>query len=134
MRYSRMTHEPSLGHIDLMENNVRRLYLLLSWVNIYDEQSEIRRSRDHAWDLFTSRRHVLKRVYTHDESGSDLLFIGHVAMDLKNGQNVSGEFTGRFEISDPSCDAPKLKSYAIWAVSDKFPLSRLKAQVKIDDP
>jgi hypothetical protein len=78
---------------------------------------EIRKSRENAWTLFTARKHLLLRVYTHDDIGSELLFIGHVAMDLANGKHVAGEFTGRFTIADADSSSPKIQSYSIWAVS-----------------
>lgn len=81
---------------------------------------EIRKSRDNAWTLFTARRHLLLRVYTHDDIGSELLFIGHVAMDLANGKHVAGEFTGRFTIADADSSSPKIQSYSIWAVSSPY--------------
>ena len=67
--------------------------------------------------MFDSRKHTVLRVYSHNKRGDDPLFIGHVAMDLKNGNHVAGEFTGRFQIADAESSSPKLKSYSIWAVS-----------------
>jgi hypothetical protein len=77
---------------------------------------EIQKSRDNAWTMFDSRKHTVLRVYSYNERGDDLLFIGHVAMDLKKGKHVAGEFTGRFQIADVESSSPKLKSYSIWAV------------------
>ncbi|EXJ63366.1 uncharacterized protein A1O5_11687 [Cladophialophora psammophila CBS 110553] len=86
-------------------------------MHTFEGSEQIRKSRDNAWTLFTARQHRVLRVYTHDKEGTDLLFIGHVAMDLKNGKHVAGEFTGRFTIADASSPSPQLKSYAIWADS-----------------
>ncbi|KEF51077.1 uncharacterized protein A1O9_12859 [Exophiala aquamarina CBS 119918] len=61
-----------------------------------------------------------QEVYSHDESGSDLLFLAYVEMDLKNGMRVEGEFTGRCVIADVQASTPKLKLYSIWA--DSAPL------------
>jgi hypothetical protein len=77
---------------------------------------EIRRSRDNAWKLITKRRHKVLKVFAADLDGSDLLFIGHVAMDLHNGKSVAGEFTGRLRIENATSSEPKLLLYQIWAV------------------
>ena len=57
------------------------------------------------------------RVYSHDADATDLLFIGYVAMDLKNGKHVAGEFIGRVTIANPQSDSPRLQFYTVWAVS-----------------
>ena len=56
-------------------------------------------------------------MYTSSDSGDDLMFLGHVAMDLKNGEHVAGEFTGRFELADTQKNFPRIRSYSVWAVS-----------------
>lgn len=75
--------------------------------------------------MFDSRKHVVLRVYTQNERGDDLLFIAHVAMDLKNGKHVAGEFTARVEVADADSESPRLKSYSIWAVSFLYHYSRV---------
>jgi hypothetical protein len=78
--------------------------------------TEIRKSRDGAWTAFSSRKHILLKVYSCNENADDLLCISHADMELKNGQAVSQDFTCRFQIADPQGESPKIQSYNIWAV------------------
>ncbi|EMD96586.1 hypothetical protein COCC4DRAFT_65300 [Bipolaris maydis ATCC 48331] len=80
---------------------------------------EIRKSRDNAWAAFNTRKHIVLRVYSSKANASDLLFIALVAMDLKNGEHVEGEFVGRLEFQDTQSFNPKIKSYGVWAVRQK---------------
>uniref|UniRef100_A0A8H7N0F5 SnoaL-like domain-containing protein n=1 Tax=Bionectria ochroleuca TaxID=29856 RepID=A0A8H7N0F5_BIOOC len=75
---------------------------------------EIRKSRIHAWDTIETRQHKILRVYTRAPDCNDLLFVAHVAMGLKNGKNVDGEFVGRFTISNREPKGPKLSLYQVW--------------------
>ncbi|KAH7385830.1 hypothetical protein BKA66DRAFT_569663 [Pyrenochaeta sp. MPI-SDFR-AT-0127] len=58
--------------------------------------SEIRKSREHAWNVIKKRRHSVQTVYSHDAECSDLMVIGVVEMDLTNGISVDASFTARF--------------------------------------
>lgn len=49
--------------------------------------------------------------------GDDLLIIGHVEMDFRNGNSLEGEFACRITIEGSSTDAPKLTLYQVYAVS-----------------
>lgn len=80
---------------------------------------EIRKSRDNAWTLFNARKHTVLRAYSSNDAADDLLFIAWVAMDLKNGEHVAGEFIGRLRFENTDTPNPKIKSYAIWAVSSR---------------
>ncbi|KAJ2893456.1 5PTase [Zalerion maritima] len=62
---------------------------------------EIRGSRKNAWQVIATRRHKILKVYTSDQDGSDLLFVAHVEMGLRNGKTVDGEFAGRLVVADP---------------------------------
>ncbi|VUC32627.1 unnamed protein product [Clonostachys rosea] len=75
---------------------------------------EIRKSRAHAWDAIETRKHKVLRVYTRAPDCNDLLFVAHVAMGLKNGKSVDGEFVGRFTISNAESKGPKLSLYQVW--------------------
>ncbi|KAK6365704.1 hypothetical protein LTS17_011091 [Exophiala oligosperma] len=83
-------------------------------------RDEIRKSRDNAWTLFNARKHTVLRAYSSNDAADDLLFIAWVAMDLKNGEHVAGEFIGRLRFENTDTPNPKIKSYAIWA--DSSPL------------
>ncbi|KAH7161087.1 hypothetical protein EDB81DRAFT_333875 [Dactylonectria macrodidyma] len=75
---------------------------------------EIRNSRANAWNLISMRKHEVLKVYVSDRNASDLLFTARVAMGLRNGKQVEGEFTGRLVISDPQTGSPKLCLYQVW--------------------
>ena len=81
------------------------------------ECAEIRKSRDNAWKEVTRRRHKVLKVFSASLEGDDLLFIGHVEMDFRNGKGVEGEFTGRLGVEHATGTSPKLTLYTIWAVS-----------------
>ncbi|EXJ71832.1 uncharacterized protein A1O5_04333 [Cladophialophora psammophila CBS 110553] len=76
---------------------------------------QIRESRDSAWAAVKARRHLINKVYVSDSKADDLLFIGHVTMNLRNGKEVAGEFTGRVKIANPG-QSPRLSLYQLWAV------------------
>ncbi|CAG9947759.1 unnamed protein product [Clonostachys rosea f. rosea IK726] len=81
--------------------------------------AEIRKSRIHAWDTIETRQHKILRVYTRAPDCNDLLFVAHVAMGLKNGKNVDGEFVGRFTISNREPKGPKLSLYQVWGLKQQ---------------
>ncbi|TPX12527.1 uncharacterized protein E0L32_000704 [Thyridium curvatum] len=81
---------------------------------------EIRKSRDNAWKLFNTRKHTVLRVFSANKEANDLLFIAWVAMDLKNGEHVAGEFIGRLRFDNARSSNPKIKQYNHWA--DSAPL------------
>jgi len=81
----------------------------------FEGREQIRKSRDGAWTAFSSRKHILLKVYSCNENADDLLCISHAGMELKNGQAVSQDFTCRFQIADPQGESPKIQSYNIWA-------------------
>ncbi|KAF4950234.1 hypothetical protein FGADI_8322 [Fusarium gaditjirri] len=63
----------------------------------------------------------VKRVYTHDAKGEDLMIIGHIDMTLKNQKVVLGGFTARIVLSRNIKDELRIKSYEVWA--DTAPMS-----------
>jgi len=102
----------------VFEGSERRLSYMCHPVGVkLNIVTEIRRSRDNAWAVVQSRKHIILKVYISSIEANDILFIGNVTMDLRNGQSPSGEFTGRLTISGADTAAPKLKSYQVWAVS-----------------
>lgn len=56
------------------------------------------------------------RVYVADSDASDLLFIASVAMGLRNGKHVEGEFAGRLVIAGARGPNPRLSLYQVWGV------------------
>ena len=92
------------------EQSLRKL------ASVHLSQAEIRKSRDNAWKLFETRKHTVSRVYSSNNEADDLLFIAWVAMDLKNGENVAGEFVGRLQMADTQSQIPRIRSYSIWGV------------------
>jgi hypothetical protein len=64
--------------------------------------------------------HVIKKAYVAAATPAaelDLLCLAHVAIEMRNGKSVSQEFACRFEIVGADGEAPRLRSYALWAVS-----------------
>jgi hypothetical protein len=64
----------------------------------------------------TRRRHKILKAYSANLAGDDLLFIGHVEMDFRNGKGVQGEFAGRLGIEGAAGASPKLTLYTVGAV------------------
>lgn len=77
---------------------------------------EIRKCREHAWNVIKKRRHSVQRVYTHDSQCSDLMLIGNVEMDLIDGRSVAMEFTARIVLATDTTSGLKFRSYQVWAV------------------
>ncbi|KIW28931.1 uncharacterized protein PV07_04783 [Cladophialophora immunda] len=88
--------------------------------HMFTGADELRKSRDSAWKIVTKRRHKILKVFSANLDGSDLLFIGLVAMDLHNGKSVAGEFTGRLRVENATSSQPKLLLYQSWADSAPF--------------
>ncbi|EXJ61495.1 uncharacterized protein A1O5_11811 [Cladophialophora psammophila CBS 110553] len=88
--------------------------------HVFIGPDELRKSRDNAWKVVTKRRHEILKVFAADLDGSDLLFIGHVAIDLNNGKIVAGEFAGRLRIENATSSQPRLLLYQSWADSAPF--------------
>ena len=99
-------------------------------------EAEIRKSREMAWIDYTSRRHEILRVYTHDAQGFDLLALGRVDLGLRNGSAVQEEFVARFVVDektlqDASGEAGvRLKFSRVRSVCC-FPLSQWNNAAKI---
>lgn len=64
------------------------------------------------------RKYEALKVYLCGSDASDLLFTARVAMGLRNGKHVEGEFTGHLVIADPQTASPKLHLYQVWGVSN----------------
>lgn len=89
-----------------------------------DQGLELSASRDNAWNIVSRRRHVVLNLFSANLRGDDLMFIGHVEMDFRNGKSVSGQFTGRLGVEYTASQKPKLTLYQVWAVSDQHMIYR----------
>ncbi|KAH8784987.1 hypothetical protein F5883DRAFT_707940 [Diaporthe sp. PMI_573] len=76
--------------------------------------ADIRISRINAWKSIASRKHSVSKVFVCKSDASDLLFIAHVAMGLRNGKEVEGEFCGRLTIAGAQGPNPRLTLYQVW--------------------
>jgi hypothetical protein len=57
-------------------------------------------------------------VYLRSGAANDLLVIGELDVELKNGKSVRGEFCAHCVIDDATLeDAPKFSLYQVWTVS-----------------
>lgn len=79
--------------------------------------AEIRRSRDHAWDHIKTRRHEVAKVFVCNQECDDLMLIGNLKMELKNGNDVEGQFIARVQVEGVDSTAPRMKFYTVWADS-----------------
>jgi hypothetical protein len=95
-----------------------RVSMILSWDFIVDTNTEIRRCREHAWQVVTSRRHDVVKAFTHDRNAMELMMIGRVHMGLVNGNDVSQDFTAQVVLSRTQNGELRIKSYQVWAVCD----------------
>jgi hypothetical protein len=99
-----------------------RLYALLSRscradADLFSPQ-EIRRSRDKAWNVITSRRHEIQQVYVADTSkADDLMLRGTVAVELVNGKKLKGGFAARVTVHGTDGGSPRVSLYEVFAVS-----------------
>jgi hypothetical protein len=79
---------------------------------------EIRRSRDKAWNVITSRRHEIQQVYVADTSkADDLMLRGTVAVEVVNGKKLKGGFAARVTVHGADGGSPRVSLYEVFAVS-----------------
>jgi hypothetical protein len=60
------------------------------------------------------------RVYASTAAGDDLLMIGKVDMDFKNGNSLTVEFIARIIVDDAGSSEPRMKMYKVWTVSQRI--------------
>lgn len=81
---------------------------------------EIAASRSDAWDFVNSRKHTLLGVYTRTQDFSDIVVLGGLQMEFKNGAKVDSEFSAQIIFDIDGSGSVKAKSWKIFAVSDWF--------------
>jgi hypothetical protein len=74
----------------------------------------IAKSREHAWDIVTARKHEVTKVYAHDAAGTDLLLLGKMEAIVKSGKKAEIQFSGRVVVNETPAGA-RMKSYQVWA-------------------
>jgi hypothetical protein len=81
--------------------------------------AEIKKCRDNVWKTVESRKHNISKVYVNDPEGLDLLFLGEMKNQLKDGKIVVTDFVGRLllerQVGDP--EAVRVKLYQAAAFS-----------------
>ncbi|KAM5357063.1 hypothetical protein ACJZ2D_016654 [Fusarium nematophilum] len=77
---------------------------LISPNGTFQGAKEIRKSRDSAWSVVTSRRHSIFRVFSGDAETPELALLGSVHMEFTNGRDLTSGFAAhiKFERPDPS--------------------------------
>jgi hypothetical protein len=72
--------------------------------------------------VITTRHHEIQRVYVNDVAGRDLMLIGAVHMDLKNGKSIQGEFTARLVVHESyvGTENSRLAFSQVWADTAPF--------------
>lgn len=76
----------------------------------------IANSRKHAWDVITSRRHKVVKVYASDPEGLDLLLIGKLTAGVGNGKEAMVGFVARI-IMQKTAKGLRIMRYEVWSVS-----------------
>ncbi|KAK5210839.1 hypothetical protein LTR47_001560 [Exophiala xenobiotica] len=79
----------------------------------------ISRSRDNAWKLITKRHHVIQQVFVNDKEGSDLMVLGRVEMEFRNGKSLEQDFTARVVVNleSKAAGTPRFELMQVFADS-----------------
>lgn len=83
---------------------------------------EIIQAREKSWATMESRKHELLRVYTSNSDFSDLLLIGKLSANFKNGKEATDEFIVRLVLEGETTHNPKGSLYQVWGVGLLSPL------------
>ncbi|KAK5239099.1 hypothetical protein LTR40_014858, partial [Exophiala xenobiotica] len=77
----------------------------------------ISRSRDNAWKLITKRHHVIQQVFVNDKEGSDLMVLGRVEMEFRNGKSLEQDFTARVVVNleSKAAGTPRFELMQVFA-------------------
>ncbi|KAM5346083.1 hypothetical protein ACJ41O_009088 [Fusarium nematophilum] len=70
-----------------------------------------------AWDHIERRNHEVLRVYTASSNYSDILLVGKLTVDFKNGNQVVAEFIARVLFAEGTESDPKATLYQVWGDS-----------------
>ncbi|MCJ1303256.1 hypothetical protein MMC08_006064 [Hypocenomyce scalaris] len=86
----------------------------------FQGSDEIARSREGAWKHFQSRRHTILKVYTQSEKADDILLLGELTAEFKNGNSATGQFCARIVVGGPETAKPQFRHYEVWADQTPF--------------
>ncbi len=78
--------------------------------------SEIYESRIHAWDSVKTRKHVIHKVYSLSRTCDDVVILGLLESELKNGRSFEMEFAAQAIFASTTSDRLEAQDYKIWAV------------------
>ncbi len=98
-------------------------------IHNYDSVA-ISHSRDHAWKHISARHHTIQSVFVRDKEGLDLVVLGQVRMDFRNGKTVEQEFAGHLVVdaATKAAGSPRLELMQVFAVRNT-PLSPLLTMI-----
>jgi hypothetical protein len=89
--------------------------------NMLNPDEEIIKSREHAWDYISSRKHNVVKVFEGNVTnpGRDIMLQATLELGLKNGNKLDCEFGARAIIVEVegNGDFVRLKSFVAWTVS-----------------
>ncbi|KAJ2897521.1 snoaL-like domain containing protein [Zalerion maritima] len=97
---------------------------LITPTGTFKGSSEISKSRDNAWRAVSSRKHRVLRVFAGDDSGSELVILGTVAMGLKNGSSLDSQFACHIAVvasdqDDAEPGSPRLGFMQVFALDSE---------------
>ena len=97
-----------------------RFPLSLSWailktVILYIAIIENRKS---AWAVVNRRKHEVLPVYTRNPDFSDIMLLGELTADLRNGKQVVTEFIAQMWFEGDVQTMPKGALYKVWGVRE----------------
>ncbi|RMJ08347.1 hypothetical protein CDV36_012043 [Fusarium kuroshium] len=78
-------------------------------------------SRSTAWDHIERRDHQVLRVFTASRAYSDIILVGELTVDFKNGKQVTAEFIARIVFEQATGSDPlKASLYQVWGDSSPW--------------
>jgi hypothetical protein len=81
-------------------------------------ETELSTSRDNAWVAVAHSKHFILQVFTSDAAHRDLVILGSVNLDFKNGKSLVSPFASHVIIDKSSDEAgsPRLSFMQLFAV------------------
>lgn len=73
-------------------------------------------SRKTAWDNIDRRKHEILQVYTATSTYRDIMLVGRLTVDFKNGKQVTAEFIARIVFEHTTGEDLQANLYQIWGV------------------
>ncbi|KAF3009196.1 hypothetical protein E8E14_006300 [Neopestalotiopsis sp. 37M] len=80
----------------------------------------IKNSRKTAWDNINRRNHEVLRVYTASSTYNDIMLVGRLIVDFKNGKQVDAEFIARIVFAGTTGENLQANLYQVWGDSSPW--------------